>query len=149
MSPPGGAKAGMPAAIAPKPAEAEGSEGPDTYPPPARVSVGSSPVYIPERKLGKGGFGQVGKRNQSSTSTTFLPPAMTLHGRAGGSRIPPISSHEPCHPHVCLTPQVWLGRKLAAAGRRGAAVVPAVLEGAAATEVALKVRTPHHMLLAS
>eukprot|EP00195_Chlamydomonas_chlamydogama_P005702 CAMPEP_0202899676 /NCGR_PEP_ID=MMETSP1392-20130828/7848_1 /ASSEMBLY_ACC=CAM_ASM_000868 /TAXON_ID=225041 /ORGANISM="Chlamydomonas chlamydogama, Strain SAG 11-48b" /LENGTH=707 /DNA_ID=CAMNT_0049585925 /DNA_START=147 /DNA_END=2270 /DNA_ORIENTATION=+ len=53
---------------APKPAvpakPADEPEGPDAFPPPAKVSVGGSPVYLPDKKLGKGGFGQVwlGKR---------------------------------------------------------------------------------------
>ncbi|GAX84656.1 hypothetical protein CEUSTIGMA_g12077.t1 [Chlamydomonas eustigma] len=43
-----------------KPADAaDANEGPDAYPPPAKINVGNSPVYIPEKKLGKGGFGQV------------------------------------------------------------------------------------------
>ena len=81
------AAVGAMAAKAPvKPADAaDANEGPDAYPPPPKVccmifwgfcfgsrqygletpmhqlqvSVGSSPVYIPEKKLGKGGFGQV------------------------------------------------------------------------------------------
>ena len=69
--PPEKAKAATPAV--PKPAEAEGSEGPDAYPPPARVSVGNSPVYIPEKKLGKGGFGQV----RLMTMQTRLAPRLS------------------------------------------------------------------------
>ncbi|KAF5841178.1 serine/threonine protein kinase [Dunaliella salina] len=38
---------------------AAGDDGPDSHPPPARVQVGGSPSYTPEKKLGKGGFGQV------------------------------------------------------------------------------------------
>jgi len=68
---------------------AEASEGPDAYPPPAKVSVGNSPIYIPEKKLGKGGFGQV-----------------------------------------------WLGRRMVQ--RKKGADGGAILEGASATEVALK-----------
>lgn len=39
-----------------------------TTPIPDRVQVGGSPVYVVDKKLGKGGFGQVylGKRAQSS-----------------------------------------------------------------------------------
>lgn len=56
---------------------------------PTQVSVGSSPIYIPEKKLGKGGFGQV-----------------------------------------------WLGRRMVQ--RKKGADGGAILEGAQATEVALK-----------
>nr|AEO89321.1 serine/threonine protein kinase [Dunaliella salina] len=38
---------------------AAGDDGPDSHPPPAKVQVGGSPSYTPEKKLGKGGFGQV------------------------------------------------------------------------------------------
>uniref|UniRef100_A0A7S0WZX7 non-specific serine/threonine protein kinase n=1 Tax=Chlamydomonas leiostraca TaxID=1034604 RepID=A0A7S0WZX7_9CHLO len=60
-------KAAAPAAAAPARAAAAGlggeaapaEEGPDAHTPPNKVQVGGSPVYIPEKKLGKGGFGQV------------------------------------------------------------------------------------------
>ena len=73
--PPNGAKAGTPAVA--KPAEAEGSEGPDAYPPPARVSVGASPVYIPEKKLGKGGFGQVQPSSHAAAACPLISDLTT------------------------------------------------------------------------
>ncbi|KAG2492391.1 hypothetical protein HYH03_009337 [Edaphochlamys debaryana] len=50
----------QPAYAPPEPKVDEVAEdGPDKYPVPKRVAVGGSPAYIPNRKLGKGGFGQV------------------------------------------------------------------------------------------
>ncbi|KAL6763802.1 histone kinase [Haematococcus lacustris] len=46
-------------AAAPGNADAPADDGPDSHPPPAKVQVGGSPAYLPEKKLGKGGFGQV------------------------------------------------------------------------------------------
>uniref|UniRef100_A0A2N9H9W6 non-specific serine/threonine protein kinase n=1 Tax=Fagus sylvatica TaxID=28930 RepID=A0A2N9H9W6_FAGSY len=56
--------------------EEEGS----TAPFPERVSVGGSPVYKIERKLGKGGFGQVfvGRRVSGGTERTSGPGAMEV-----------------------------------------------------------------------
>ncbi|EFJ40321.1 histone kinase [Volvox carteri f. nagariensis] len=47
-------------AFVPEPKVEEPAEdGPDKFPVPKRVVVGGGPAYIPDRKLGKGGFGQV------------------------------------------------------------------------------------------
>jgi len=45
-----------------------------------KVSVGGSPVYKIERKLGKGGFGQVfvGRRVSGGTERTAGPGAMEV-----------------------------------------------------------------------
>eukprot|EP00798_Chlamydomonas_sp_ICE-L_P008239 gene8239-1505_t len=48
-----------PPAVQPKLPERPADLGPDAYPVPPKVQVGGSPIYVPEKKLGKGGFGQV------------------------------------------------------------------------------------------
>lgn len=65
VAPKAAVPAGMANQAAIAPAVAGGAEpagdadGPDSHPPPHKVQVGGSPVYLPEKKLGKGGFGQV------------------------------------------------------------------------------------------
>lgn len=50
-----------------------------------KVSVGGSPVYKIERKLGKGGFGQVfvGRRMSGGTDRTTGPAAMEVSSNLG------------------------------------------------------------------
>jgi len=64
---------------------AAGDDGPDSHPPPARVQVGGSPSYTPEKKLGKGGFGQVwlgrrtvAPRGAAAKANTDGPGAMQV-----------------------------------------------------------------------
>ncbi|MCL7039950.1 hypothetical protein MKW94_010888 [Papaver nudicaule] len=55
-------------------------EDPSTAPVPERVQVGSSPVYKVERKLGKGGFGQVyvGRRMNGGSTERTGPDAVEV-----------------------------------------------------------------------
>lgn len=98
--PPGPAKAVNKAADDP----ADGSD-PDAHPPPARVTVGGGPTYAIDKKLGKGGFGQVRGEGGSHAELEVWAYAspMAAWGDVGwgilasgfSSRIPPPRSMEP------------------------------------------------------
>mmetsp|Transcript_917 Transcript_917/g.1380 ORF Transcript_917/g.1380 Transcript_917/m.1380 type:complete len:725 (+) Transcript_917:192-2366(+) len=78
-----------PAALAPAVAVAgadapvEG-DGPDSHPPPQKVSVGGSPSYHPEKKLGKGGFGQVWLGRKQPVSKTPSKVNNSIDGPQAG-----------------------------------------------------------------
>ncbi|GLI66524.1 hypothetical protein VaNZ11_010394 [Volvox africanus] len=61
--------------------EEPAEDGPDKFPPPKRVAVGGGPAYFPDRKLGKGGFGQVwlGRRLSNKKGAKEADPASALN----------------------------------------------------------------------
>lgn len=56
----------------------------DSMPGPSQAQVGGSPLYLVERKLGKGGFGQVyvGRRANGRTNETTGPNAREVRGES-------------------------------------------------------------------
>ena len=97
--------------------------------------MGASPVYIPEKKLGKGGFGQVRGDTIACTLSFIRMPAyiplwylyLCLTRMVGLWRFYlSLTRHG-----LLLLLQVWLGRRMTQRKKDGVAV----LEGAQATEV--------------